>query len=109
MRASPTARRPIVTLCRYELKLRRSQAKDSDDDDAAGPLPVISASGKIARVERPKAPVVAAAPAPAQAAPRAKELSADQMYLKQLAQAQDHFESKRGITAESSFITGFAC
>jgi nucleolar complex protein 3 len=57
------------------------------------------ASGKVARVERIKAPV--AAPAPAQPPPREKELSDDQVYLQQLARAQDDFEKKRGIIAES--------
>ena len=68
---------------RYERKLQRSQAKESDEDDAAGPLPVITASGKVARVERRKAPVAAAAAAaaaPVQAAPPLKELSEDQVY-----------------------------
>jgi hypothetical protein len=90
---------------RYERKLQRSQAKESDEDDAAGPLPVITASGKVARVERRKAPVAAAAAAaaaaPVQAAPALKELSDDQVYLKRLAQAQDDFDRKRGVIAES--------
>jgi len=104
----PLLQRSLRKFCnthsRYERKLQRSQDKDVDDDDAAGPLPVITASGKIARAERPKAPAAAAASsaaAPPRAAPPQKDLTPDQIYLKQLARAQDDFESKRGIIAES--------
>jgi hypothetical protein len=93
-----------VTLGRYERKLQRSQEKDVDDDDAAGPLPVITASGKVARADRPKAPAATAATAaaaPPRAAPPQQDLTPDQIYLKQLARAQDDFENKRGIIAES--------
>jgi hypothetical protein len=86
---------------RYERKLQRSHSKESDDDEAAGPLPVITASGKVARVERPKAPAPAAVAAPLPSAPQVEELSSDQIYLKQLARAQDDFENKRCIIAES--------
>jgi nucleolar complex protein 3 len=89
---------------RYERKLQRSQAKESDEDDAAGPLPVITASGKVSRLERRKAPIAtaaAAAAAPVQAAPPLKELTDDQVYLKRQAQAQDDFDRKRSVIAES--------
>ena len=43
----------------------------------------------------------AAASVPPRAAPPVRDLSPDQVYLKQLAQAQDDFENKRGIIAES--------